>query len=118
MKWGLLAVSRYLRRSVLLVALLVRQKPVFVPWRLVLVQELEALRGRRERVEQMERDRDALLDSHASMAPGVLEALTPEERHQFYKMGGLEVLADADGSIEVSGPLVMSPEVCTLGSTT
>jgi hypothetical protein len=83
----------------------------------VAVQELEALRGRRERVEQMERDRDALLDSRASMAPGVLEALTPEERHQFYKMGGLEVLADADGSIEVSGPLVMSPKVCTSGST-
>jgi site-specific DNA recombinase len=83
----------------------------------VAVRELEALRGRRERVEQMERDRDALLDSRASMAAGVLEALTPEERHQFYKMGRLEVLTDADGSIEVSGPLVMSPEVCTSGST-
>lgn len=83
----------------------------------VAVQELEAYRGRKERVEQMERDRDALLDYRGSMAPGVLEALTPEERHQFYKMGRLEMLADTDGSIKVSGPLVMSPEVCTSGST-
>jgi hypothetical protein len=45
MKWGLFAVSRCLRRSVLLVALLVRQKPVFVPWRLVLLTARQALLG-------------------------------------------------------------------------
>jgi hypothetical protein len=65
----------------------------------------------------MERDIDTLLDSHASTAPRVLEALMPEERRQIYKIGRLEVQAGADGSIEVSGPLLMSPEVCTSGST-
>ena len=82
----------------------------------VAVRELEAIRGRQERVEQMERYRDAFLDSRASMAPGALEALTPEERHRFYNMGRPEMLEDADGSSKVSGPLVMSPEVCTSAS--
>ncbi len=81
--------------------------------------EQEASYGahRRERVEQVKRDRDTLLDSRANMAQVVFKALTPQERHQLYKMGRLEVLAEADGSIEVFGPLVVSPEVCTSGST-
>jgi hypothetical protein len=79
-------------------------------------RELEALRSAWERVEQMERDRDAILEAQAAMAPGALEALTPEERRQFYKMGGLQVVGGEDGRIEETGPLVASPEVCNSGS--
>jgi hypothetical protein len=79
-------------------------------------RELEAIKGLQERIEQMERDRDAILESYADAAPGALDALTSEERHHAYKMGRLGVFADAEGRIEVTGPLVMNPEVCNAGS--
>ena len=75
-------------------------------------RELEALRSSQERLEQMEQDRDALLEFYADAAPDVLEQRTPEKRHQIYKMGRLGVRANLDGSIEVTGPLVLKPEVC------
>ncbi len=80
-------------------------------------RELEALQGRRKIIEELERDRDALLEYYAGMVPEALDGLTPEERHQIYKMLKLEVTAGADGTIEVTGALGASPEVCELGST-
>ena len=44
-------------------------------------RELEALSRRREEIEELERDRDTLLDSLEAVAPDVLDALAPEERH-------------------------------------
>jgi uncharacterized protein (DUF3084 family) len=58
-------------------------------------RELEALRGRRERIEEMERDRDALLDNYARMAP--------EERHQVYRILRLRAAVMVDGTLEISG---------------
>jgi site-specific DNA recombinase len=75
-------------------------------------RELEALSRRQEEIAALERDRDALLEFYINTAPEALECRTPEERHQFYKMGRLVALAGADGRIEVTGPLVMKPEVC------
>ena len=49
-------------------------------------RELEALQGRRKVVEELERGRDALLESYTRMVPERLDLLTPEERHQVYKM--------------------------------
>jgi len=66
-------------------------------------RELAAVRARREVVENLARDRDALLESYARMVPDELERLTPEERHQVYKMLHLRVLAHRDGTLEVSG---------------
>ena len=66
-------------------------------------RELEALQGRREAVEELERERDALLDSYAQMVPEQLDLLTPEERHQVYKMHRLRVSTYQDGTLEVSG---------------
>ncbi len=37
------------------------------------------------------------------IAPGALDSLTPEERHLVYKMLRLKVVANLDGSLEVSG---------------
>ena len=69
-------------------------------------KELEALRGRRERMAELERDRDSLLKSYAGMAPQVLDGLIPEERHRVYRMLKLKVLVKPDGSLEASGRLL------------
>ncbi len=75
-------------------------------------RELEALDRRREMIEELEQDRDALLEYYAGMVPEALDSLTPEEHRQIYKMLRLEVTAGADGTIEVTGALGASPEVC------
>jgi hypothetical protein len=65
--------------------------------------ELEVLRSRRERIEELERDKEILLKSYASMAPEALSSLSPEERHQVYQMLRLKVVAQVDSTLEVSG---------------
>ena len=40
-------------------------------------RELEALRSRKERIEVLERDKEALLESYAGMAPEALDGLLP-----------------------------------------
>ncbi len=57
------------------------------------MRELETLRGRRERIEGMERD--ALLDDYVRLAP--------EERRQVYGMLRLRAVVRMDGTLEVSG---------------
>ena len=42
------------------------------------VEKLEAIRNYQERTEEMEQDRDALLESYALRAPEALNRLTPE----------------------------------------
>jgi len=65
--------------------------------------ELKVLHDREEYLNELEKDRDALLDSLAEVAPDALDSLTPEERHQVYKMLRLKVVANLDGSLEMSG---------------
>jgi site-specific DNA recombinase len=62
-------------------------------------RELEALKGRREEVEELERDRDALLESYAGMVREGLEEFGPVERRWVYKLIRLNVFADADGNL-------------------
>jgi hypothetical protein len=68
-------------------------------------KELRAVRARREVLENLERDRDALLESYANMTPAALDALSPEERHQIYKMLRIMVEVSPDGSLNVTGVL-------------
>jgi site-specific DNA recombinase len=68
-------------------------------------RELAAVRGRKEALEALERDRNALLESYAEMAPEALDALTGEERRQVYAMLRLKVDVAADGGMEVRGIL-------------
>jgi site-specific DNA recombinase len=68
-------------------------------------KELRAVRARREVLEALERDRDALLESYASMTPAALDTLSPEERHNVYKMLRLTVEVFPDGSLDVTGIL-------------
>jgi hypothetical protein len=67
--------------------------------------ELAAIRARREVLEELERDKDALLGSYAAMTPAALDGLDPEERHHVYKLLRLTVKVSADGSLDVSGVL-------------
>ena len=74
-------------------------------------RELAAIRGRKEILEDLERDRDALLESYAKMAPEVLDNLTPEERRQVYGMLRLTVEVSADGRMEARGLLSENVQV-------
>ena len=66
-------------------------------------REVEALQSRRKVIEELERDRDALLESYARMVPEALDQLKADERHHVYKMLRLRVLVHQDHSLEVSG---------------
>ena len=66
-------------------------------------RELEALRIRQERLEGVERDKDALLESYAQMAPEALDSLTPEEHNRVYGMLRLRATITMDGTLKLSG---------------
>jgi hypothetical protein len=80
-------------------------------------KELETLKHRQRHLEELERDKDAVLETYAQMAPEALDALTPDERHQFYKMLRLRVTAYPDSSLEVSGVFGEGVNVCKLEPT-
>jgi hypothetical protein len=68
--------------------------------------ELRALRGPQEGIlDQLERDKDALLAFYARMVPEELDRLDGAERHQVYKMLRLKVVIHPDASLEVTGVL-------------
>ena len=69
-----------------------------------------ALEGRKERLEHLERDRDALTERYAGVVPESLDALAPKKRHQLYKMLRLQVVALPDESLEVSGAILAGGE--------
>jgi hypothetical protein len=54
-------------------------------------RELEALKGKRARITELEQDRDALLDSLIQIGSEALDTLTPDEKHQLYRILRLEV---------------------------
>jgi site-specific DNA recombinase len=68
-------------------------------------KELEKLKQHQRYLEELERDKDAVLEAYAQMAPQALDALTAEERHQLYKMLRVRVTACADGPLEITGML-------------
>jgi hypothetical protein len=66
-------------------------------------RELVALKERRERIEDLERDTETLLEHYARMVPEALDNLTPEERHRIYKMLRLNAIMYRDGRVEITG---------------
>src|SRR5215210_5662321 len=66
-------------------------------------RELAALQSRSEALEQLEFDKEVLLEHYARIAPERLDSLTLEERHRLYKMLRLDVSVRPDSSLEVSG---------------
>ena len=65
-------------------------------------RELQIVRNRLERVEQLERDKDALREDYFAIAPDALDSLTPEERHDFYKLVRLRVVIYPNCDLEIS----------------
>jgi hypothetical protein len=59
---------------------------------------------------ELERDRDAAIESYAEILPDALDALSGEERRRLYGMLRLEVAPTPDGP-EVCGALVTSDYV-------
>jgi site-specific DNA recombinase len=74
-------------------------------------RELEELNLRRSRLEDLERDKETLLEDYASMVPEALDELTGEERHRIYRMLRLQVHATPEGDLDVRG--VLREAVCT-----
>ena len=70
-------------------------------------RELEAVGGRREEIEQLERDRDALRASWSAAVPDNLDRLTPEGRNVLYHKLRLEMKPKGD-DYEVTGPFCTS----------
>jgi site-specific DNA recombinase len=68
-------------------------------------RELEALEGCRERLAQLERDRDSLMERYAALVPEALEALDAEERHLLYVMLRIRMTTRDDDTIEMTGAL-------------
>ena len=68
-------------------------------------RELQALNSRRERLEDLKRDREAVLDAYAGVTAEALERLTAENRNKLYKILKLRVVVRDDGTPEVSGAL-------------
>jgi len=64
--------------------------------------ELAKLQNRQEAIQALERDKQALLEYYASIAPEALDSLTPEEHHHLYRMLRLEVVVRLDANLEVS----------------
>ena len=70
-------------------------------------RELAALKDHRRRVQDLEQDRDVLLESMAEMVPEALDSLTGEEKSRIYRMLRLEVTPTTEG-YDVSGALCTS----------
>jgi site-specific DNA recombinase len=66
--------------------------------------ELAALEAGKERVSELKRDRDALLESWTGTVPEALESLPGEERNKVYRMLRLEVTPTLEGC-RVTGAL-------------
>jgi hypothetical protein len=65
--------------------------------------EMDSIQGRLERVEELERNRDTLLESYVSLIPQKLQELEPEERRRVYSMLRLKLVIGPGGHIEASG---------------
>src|SRR4028118_614151 len=65
-------------------------------------RELDALKHHQERIEELKRDKEALLDYYEAVAPGALDALTPEEPYRFYKLVQLQVRIYPGHGVEIS----------------
>lgn len=68
-------------------------------------REIEAARNRAGELEQLERDKEELLEHYEAISPEALDNLTPEQRHRFYSLLGLKVHLPPEGPavLEFSG---------------
>ena len=68
-------------------------------------REIDSLRRRGEQLEEMHRNKDALLDSLKEVTPRQIDGLSREDRRMIYQMVGLRATSGEDGTVEVEGDL-------------
>jgi hypothetical protein len=73
--------------------------------------EVAALAAQEERVEALERDRDALLEFYVGAVPEALDQLDGEEKNRVYRMLRLEITPRPDGILDVRGILSDSLQI-------
>jgi site-specific DNA recombinase len=71
--------------------------------RKVAERELSRFKDLRAEISNLEKDKEALIESYANLVPEALDSLTPDERQQVYRMLRLRVMAHPDGTLEASG---------------
>jgi hypothetical protein len=81
-------------------------------------RELAAIGGHRKIIGDLKRDRDALLESYARMVPEELDRLTPEERHNVYRMLRLEVYVFPTGDLDIRGAVLAGDGLYPEGNVT
>ncbi len=74
-------------------------------------RELQALKNHREHIAGLEWDKETLLRHYVALTPEALDALTPEERHDLYRMLKLNATFHPDKSLEVTGAFTDAPSV-------
>ena len=62
-------------------------------------REPQTLNERKERIAELERDRDALVESYARMTPKGMDPWSAEERHRVYQTPRLQVYAAPGESV-------------------
>lgn len=80
-------------------------------------KELKALRTRQEKLEELQRDKDTVLELYTTLAPEALDSLTPEEQHRLYRMLRLKIVTRLDGTLEITGDLMGAAAVSNLETT-
>jgi site-specific DNA recombinase len=79
--------------------------------------ELAVLKGQRDSLEQMELDKDAVLEHYVTLAPEALDGLNPEERRRLYNMLRLRVFVYPDEPPEVEWEWeIPDPTICKTGT--
>jgi len=68
-------------------------------------REIEALRDKEDRLEEMRRNKEDFLEGLAAMTPRLIDELPAEGRLRVYQMLGLRVTTREDGSLEMTGDL-------------
>ncbi len=64
-------------------------------------RELDAAKNRASELEQLERDKEQLLEHYEAISSEALDNLSPEQRHRFYGFLRLKVHLPPEGSIEL-----------------
>ncbi len=67
--------------------------------------EIDSLLMRGEQLEEMRRNKDALLESLKEVTPHRIDGLPQEDRRRIYQMVGLRATTRQDGTVEVEGDL-------------
>ena len=76
-------------------------------------RELAALRDSQARIEELELDRDTLLESLSGHIPESLDRLDAEERNTVYRMLRLEVTRTPEGHYKVTGAFCTAERLST-----